>query len=175
MRFVLLTLITTLILLQSAEAEDPSQAVASDLSEIRAAVEQDTDESAGATRQEFAEAIEKLAQEDPERKKPKQRKFGRSVESPRPDPNGYQNPAQGWGRDLHPSQAPREQMPFGASPRHRHHPRPPTPPEVKLREVAHHMDNLAHELEMSELFEAADTVRETAQHLRELARPKAGT
>lgn len=49
-------------------------------------------------------------------------------------------------------------------------PPPRRPPHVMLREAAFQLDRIAHELEMTELFEEADALRGTADKLRKSAR-----
>ena len=57
-------------------------------------------------------------------------------------------------------------------PRHATHPAPQ--PATRLRETAFQLERLAHELEMTELYEGAEMLRDTAEKLRRSAR-QAGT
>lgn len=166
-------------------ADDTPQAIVGDLGAIRDSVADDDQGEITPLRandQEFAEAVERLRQQESRRDRPQPpvtppQEYGPRQflppHAPRPRPDHWQAPPQ-----QHPWSAWGAENTGWAQPQDPHHGQMHAgipSPEARLREVAHRLDGLAHELEMAELFEAADSVRATAQQLRKQARPAEGT
>ena len=161
MRAYCLLLVVTLVP-QFSLAEDKSQP-ADQLNQIRNAVGPEVSPQLRASEAEFANALNQINNTGAGSQNPIQpNRIQDSLPAPRrrfpsPSHNGWLNvtsnqsfnqpfPPNGWGQ---------------AS---------PMQPDQRLKLAAHQLDQIAHELEMANLFQAADNIRESAKALRLRAR-----
>lgn len=164
-------------------ADDPPEQLVEELAELR---EQITGEAGVVSdRADFAEALRRVAgNEGRAAVADNHAQAGWNDHSwPGPGPRHPDRP-NAYGRRPGPTPAlpsiPPRHAGWGPGPQYQDRPqlsgpRPPRPTKVLLREAAFELDRLAHELEMAELVEEADSLRDTAKKLRKSARKQGGS
>lgn len=160
----MLRLLALLVIATPALAVSPPEELVEEIAELRRQVGEHGE--VVADEKDFTEALKRVASDRPgwNRQPPR-------PEDPRATDRGFppRRPERG--------ERPRDHDPFGhhpPAPPHPptppHRPHGPRPPQVMLREAAFELDRLAHGLEMAELFDDADALRDTANRLRRSAR-----
>ncbi len=154
----MLRLLALFAMAAPALATSPPDELVEEIAELRKQVGEHGEVEAD--EKDFAEALRRVASDQPDwnRQPPRPEDphaMERSFPSRRPDRGGRH----------------RDHDPFGHHlPVPPHRPHGPRPPQVMLREAAFELDRLAHGLEMAELFDDADALRDTANRLRRSAR-----
>ncbi len=151
--FERLSAIVLVLLAVTAYAEE-GDAIAHDLTELR----QQMGGPHWAGPQDFQQAVRNIAKNEPRPDRP-DFDLRRTHQAHSP-----------WGTSTTRFAPPPQSFPDIRRGQPSQHHRPAPTPVSRLRKAAFELDRLAHGLEMAELYEGADTLRETAGKLRQSAR-----